>query len=156
MLDSYASIRDTIRVVSGKAAILQRDARSASDPVLFSRARSLTGACDASLRHLDRTRHLILSSDRAERAPAPRRTALDRSAIALRAELMNCTGFYREITRDRVRDMRGKGVTQALKTQGAIRDFEGAAEAYLLSVGIKVRPHGSGTDVYAGSARRAD
>lgn len=155
MRDSYSSVRDTLRAVSGKSAILQRDVRSATDAVLLSRARGLESGCSASLRHLDRSRDLILgSSGLGSRAPAPRRTVLDRSLIELRSALTTCATEYKGMSSwARVGEMRARGVNIASRNQIAIRNFEAAAEPYLLSVGIKMRPYGSGANSYAGSSR---
>lgn len=153
--DSYVSVRDTIRAVSGKSSILQRDIRSASDAVLLSRARGLEAACSASLRHLDRSRSRILESELARRAPAPRRTAMDRALLELRATLTTCATEYKGMSRlDLMGLMKERGANLALKNQIAIREFEGAAEPYLLSLGIQVRPHGAGANPYAGTTRR--
>jgi hypothetical protein len=155
MRDSYVSVRDTLRAVSGKSAILQRDVRSATDAVLLSRARGLEVACSASLRHVDRSRSRMLDSELARRAPAPRRTTLDRAFIELRATLSTCAAEYKGMSRwDRAEEMRARGVNLALKNQLAIRNFENAAEPYLLSIGIRVRPYGAGSNPYAGSNRR--
>jgi hypothetical protein len=156
MYDSYVSVRDTLRAVTGKSAILQRDLRTASDAVLLSRARSLDAACSASLRHLDRSQSNTTDNERGRRAPAPRRATLDRSFIELRAALSTCAAEYRGMSQaDRPgQQMRERGVGIAIKTQLAIRNFEQAAESYLLSVGIRVRPYGSGNNPYAGSSRR--
>ena len=154
MHDSYASVRDTLRAVSGKAALLQRDVRSASDAMLLSRARGLENGCTASLRHLDRSRDGMLESQLGRGAPAPRRTTLDRATIELRAALTTCTTDYKGISRmAEAGQMRERGVTTALKTQHAIRVFEDAAEGYLLSLGIRVRPYGAGANTYAGGRR---
>lgn len=154
MRDSYISVRDTLRAISGKSAILQRDVRSATDAVLLSRARGLESACTAALRHLDRSRDPMLGTDSGRRAPAPRRTALDRSLLELRAVLSTCTAEYKGMgSWARVGEMRARGVNIALRNQVGIRNFEGAAETYLLSVGVKVRPYGSGANSYAGSSR---
>ena len=153
--DHYVSVRDTLRAVSGRVAILQRDLRSASDGVLLSRARGLHVACSAALRHLDRTRSETLESERGRRAPAPRRTAADRAFIELRAALAECITEYKSINRlDQASQVRERGTGIGIKTQLAIRNFEEAAEAYLLSLGIRVRPYGSGANPYAGSSRR--
>jgi hypothetical protein len=153
--DSYLSIRDTLRSVSAKSAILQRDARSSSDAVLLSRARGLDAACRASLRHLDRSREMMLAPGPGQRVPAPRRTALDRSFIELRATLTACGQEYRELSkRERVGEMRTRGVNQALKNQQAVRSFEAAADPYLLSLGVRIRPYGAGANPYAGGARK--
>jgi hypothetical protein len=50
--------------------------------------------------------------------------------------------------------MKERGANLALKNQIAIREFEVAAEPYLLSLGIRVRPHGAGANPYAGTTRR--
>jgi hypothetical protein len=153
--DSYVSVRDTLRAVSGKSSILQRDIRSASDAVLLSRARGLEAACSASLRHLDRSRSRILESELGRRAPAPRRTAVDRALLELRATLTTCAAEYQGMNRlDQMGLMKERGASLALKNQMAIREFEGAAEPYLLSLGIRVRPHGAGANPYAGTTRR--
>lgn len=154
MRNSYVSVRDTLRVVSGKSAILLRDIRSATDAVLLSRARGLDAACAASLRHLDRSRGQMLETATARRVPAPRRTALDRAFIELRATLTTCTAEYKGMSHiEKAEEMRARGVNIAAKNQIAIRNFENAAEPYLLSLGIRVRPHGAGANPYAGTAR---
>lgn len=153
--DNYVSVRDTLRAVTGKVAILQRDLRSASDAVLLSRARGLDAACSAALRHLDRSRSGTLGSERGRRAPAPRRTAADRAFIELRATLVECGTEYKAINRlDQASQVRDRGTGVGIKAQLAIRNFEEAAEAYLLSLGIRVRPFGSGANPYAGSSQR--
>lgn len=155
MRDSYLSIRDTLRSVSAKSATLQRDVRTSSDAVLLSRARGLEAACNASLRHLDRSRELMLASNPGQRVPAPRRTTLDRSFIELRATLTACGQAYREMSkRERVGEMRSRGVNQAVKNQQTIRSFEAAAEPYMLSLGVRIRPYGSGANPYAGGTRQ--
>ena len=154
MRDTYVSVRDTLRVVSGKSAILQRDIRSATDAVLLSRARGLDAACAASLRHLDRSRARMLETAAARRVPAPRRTALDRAFIELRATLATCAAEYKGMSHiEKAEEMRARGVNIAAKNQLAIRNFEIAAEPYLLSLGIRVRPHGAGANPYAGTSR---
>jgi hypothetical protein len=153
--DSYVSVRDTLRSVSGKSSLLLRDIRSASNAVLFSRARGLEAACSASLRHLDRSRSRMLDSELARRAPAPRRTAMDRALLELRATLATCAEEYKGMNRlDQMGQMKERGASLALKNQIAIRNFEGTAEPYLLSLGIRVRPHGAGANPYAGTSRR--
>ena len=154
MRDTYVSVRDTLRVVSGKSAMLQRDIRSATDAMLRSRARSLDAACTASLRHLDRSRERMLMTAAAQRAPTPRRTALDRAFIELRATLTTCAAEYQGMSHfDKAEEMRARGVSIAAKNQLAIRNFEIAAEPFLLSLGIRVRPHGAGANPYAGTSR---
>jgi hypothetical protein len=154
MRDSYLSLRDSLRAVSGRSAILQRDIRSASAAVLLSRARGLDAACSASLRQLDRARSPILDSELASRVPSPRRTALDRSYIELRATLTTCASEYRGMSRmDKADEMRARGVNLAFKNQQAVRNFEAAAEPFLQGAGIRVRPHGAGANPYAGSSR---
>jgi hypothetical protein len=152
--EGYIATRDTLRAVSGKSALLQRDIRSSTDAMLLSRARNLEVLCTASLRQLDRSRVRLLDGEVARRAPAPRRTALDRSIIELRAALTTCASEYRSMSLpESAEAMRARGVNVALKNQVAVRSFENTAELYLLSVGIRVRPHGSGSNPYAGSAR---
>ena len=154
MRDSYVSVRDTLRLVSGKSAILMRDVRSATDAVLLSRARGLDAACTASLRHLDRSRTKLLESEMTRRAPAPRRTTLDRAIIELRAALTTCSAEFKGMSSPgKGEEMRARGVNIAAKSQLAIRNFENAAEPYLLSLGIRVRPHGAGANPYAGTSR---
>lgn len=154
MRDSYVSVRDTLRAVTGKSAIFQRDSRSASGAVLLSRSRGLEAACSASLRHLDRSRSRMLESGPARRAPAPRRTALDRAFLELRATLTTCASEYKSMNRvDQAEEIRARGVRLAVRNQVTIRDFESAAEMYLLSIGIRVRPHGAGANPYAGSSQ---
>jgi hypothetical protein len=132
-----------------------RDVRSASDAVLLSRARGLETACSASLRHLDRSRAGILESERGRRAPAPRRTGFERAYLDVRATLATCAAEYKGMSRmDQAGQMREQGVSIALKNQLGIRAFEGAAESYLMSLGIRVRPYGAGANPYAGSSRR--
>lgn len=123
--------------------------------MLFSRARGLEAACAASLRHLDRSRASILASERGRRASAPRRTGFERAYIDVRATLATCTAGYKGISRmNQAGEMREQGVSIALKNQLAIRAFESAAESYLMSLGIRVRPYGAGPNPYAGSSRR--
>jgi len=151
--DNYVSVRDTLRVVSGKSAILQRDIRISSGAVLLSRARGLDAACAASLRHLDRSRAALLDTEIARRAPAPRRTALDRALIELRAALTTCSTEFKAMSGPaKTEEMRARGVSIAAKNQLAIRNFENAADPYLVSLGIKVRPHGAGANPYAGTS----
>jgi hypothetical protein len=97
----------------------------------------------------------MLESQVGRRAPEPKRTAVDRSLIELRAALTNCATEYKAMSRrETAGDMRTRGVSPAVRNQMAIRNFEAAAEPYLLSLGIKVRPYGSGANPYAGTARR--
>ena len=96
----------------------------------------------------------MLAPEMAARVPAPRRTALERAFIELRATLATCTTEYQGMSQaGKAEEMRARGVNIAAKNQVAIRNFENAAEPYLLSVGIRVRPHGAGANPYAGSAR---
>ena len=154
MRDRYISVRDTLRVVSGKSAILQRDVRSATDAVLLSRARGLDAACTASLRPLDQSRAALLDTELSRRAPLPRRTALDRAYIELRAALTTCSNEFKAMSSSgKGEEMRARGVSIAAKSQLAIRNFENAADPYLVSLGIHVRPHGAGANPYAGTSR---
>ena len=154
MRDDYVSVRATLRVVSGKAAILQRDIRTATDAVLRSRARALDDACGASLSDLTRAQGRMLEPGMARRVPVPRRAALDRAFLELRSALTACGKEYKAMSgREKGEEMRARGVSIAAKTQVAIRNFEIAAEPYLLSLGIRVRPHGAGANPYAGTTR---
>jgi hypothetical protein len=154
MRDSYVLVRDTLRQVNAGSALLQRDVRIGSEAVLISRARMLESSCSASLRQLDLARREMLASKLAPRAPAPRRTALDKSLTDLRSVLLTCVSEYQKLgTRAQAPEIRGRGIAQSRTNQQAVRNFESAADAYLLSLGIKVRPFGAGENPLAGTSR---
>ena len=143
MRDSYVLVRDTLRQVNGGSALLQRDVRIGSE-----------SSCSASLRQLDLARREMLASKLAPRAPAPRRTALDKSLTDLRSVLLTCVSEYQKLgTRAQAPEIRGRGIAQSRTNQQAVRNFESAADAYLLSLGIKVRPFGAGENPLAGTSR---
>ena len=153
MRDSYVLFRDTLHAVSARSALLQRDLRSASDALLHSRARGIEIACTASLSLLVRSRNAMLGVPLARRATAPQRTALDKSLTELRTTLTSCSTEFKALAaRDSTGEPRDRARGQAVKNLASIRNFEGAADPFLLSLGIRVRPYGAGANPYAGSS----
>ncbi|MEO8294310.1 MAG: hypothetical protein ABI613_02265 [Gemmatimonadota bacterium] len=119
--------------------------RSASDPVLISRARVVRDACTSVLRELDGTRQEMFAGHPVNRVPLPRRTALDRNFIQLRASLTQCSTEFTEMSNPgKAQQIRDAGASRILPTQDAIQSFETAGTAYMLGMGVKVRPYGAG------------
>lgn len=152
---SFLTMRDSLHTVSSAAARLQRDLRTATDAVLLSRVRAVRDGCTNSLRGVPASREGMLKSGPAGNAPLPRRTALERSFLELRSTLSTCSDAFGEMSaRGKESQIRDHSMSLAIKTQTAIRDFESAADAFLRTLGIKVRPYGAGASPYAGGTQR--
>ncbi len=149
--DRFVSLRDTLHSVTAGAARLERDLRTASDQVLISRARLLRDVCSGSLKGVDGTRDEMFAGTPVTKVPAPKRTALDRSFIQLRAALNQCSIDFAELAvpgmGPRIRD---GGVSRILPSETAIRDIESAGDVFLRSLGVRIRPYGAAVSPLAG------
>lgn len=150
--DHYVSLRDTLHIVTGGSAVLQRDVRYASDPVVLSRARRIESACNSSLRGLDQGQEEMLNSGPGRKAPTDRRVSLQKSFNELNAALTACSRDFKVMgERGNEPQIRNEGPGKLNQVQVAVRNFEGSADEFLRSVGIRVRPHGAGPSSLAGS-----
>jgi hypothetical protein len=148
--NSFLQLRDTLHTIAAASARLQRDVRVGTDAAIVSHARTVLYGCASSLRGVDRAKTGMLDSPLAARAPAPRKTALERSFLELRGALDRCSSEFKEMSAPgKPSEIRDYGVSRSLRTQAAVQAFENSALSYLQAVGIKVRPYGSGASPFA-------
>ena len=153
MRDHYLVFRDTLRVIDAASSRLTRDIRTASGALLLSRNRAVRTACASALRSVEAVRQNLVGSPAAGRAPQPGRAEVDRSLGELGPALSRCATEF-----DKYSDPAGSNAVRDAGTRSASdavlagKKFERAAEAYLSSLGITVRPYGSGPSPFAGSA----
>ena len=154
MRDSYLVFRDTLRVIDASWSRLSRDIRTGTGALLLSRNRAVRTACLSSLRRIDVTRQNLLGVPMANRAPQRVRTELEKRLTELRPALTRCeTEFEQFSDPAKSTGVRDVGATSVPNALAASRKFELAAEAFLSSLGIKVRPFASGdSNPFAGRA----
>jgi hypothetical protein len=90
----------------------------------------------------------LLDNEAAQRAPAAKRTSVERSIDELRPALSTCVQQFEGFSQrpEQIRDSGGGSVLAAVS---ATRKFELATEAYLTSLGIKVRAFGADASPFA-------
>jgi len=143
--DGYLVFRDTLRVIDATSSRLNRDIRTASGALLLSRNRAVRTACANALRSVDSARQNLLGSPAASRTPQRARDEVNQSQGELRLALSHCVtefdGYSDPARSDAIRDA---GTHSASDAVLAGKKFERAAEAFLKTLGITVRPYGSG------------
>lgn len=153
MRDNYLVFRDTLRGIDAASSRLTRDIRTASGALLLSRSRAVLAACVSTLRSIDATRKSLLESSSASRAPERARTGVERSLGELRPALSRCVTEFSEYSDPaRSNAVRDAGARSAMDAVNSGKKFERAAEALLATLGITVRPFGSGASPFAGTA----
>ena len=153
MRDNYLVFRGILRVIDAASSRLTRDIRTASGALLLSRNRAVLAACANTLRSIDAAGQSLLGSSSASRAPARARSEVERSLGELRPALSRCVTEFSEYSdparSSAVRDAGAHSASDAVMTG---KKFERAAEALLGTLGITIRPYGSGASPFAGSA----
>jgi hypothetical protein len=149
--DAVLVLRDSLQLVHAESARLRRDFRAASAPALVSRARAMRDACAASARTLPATRAVLADGPAPDEKVARLRTQLvaeaDRVAAALAACEETFGGWARAADGEAVR---GYGNRRADELRSPIRAYEARLDAYLRSIGIRIRPIGAGAPLVAG------
>lgn len=97
---------------------------------------------------MDPARAGLLDNEAARRAPAARRTGVERSIDELRPALSSCVRQFEGFS-ERLADLHEAGGGSVLAAVSATRKFEQATEAYLTSIGIKVRAFGADASPFA-------
>ncbi len=149
--DGYLILRDSLAGVTASIARLQRDLSQSSSYVLSSRARILQERCGAASRTLPSTRESFLRSPLMDSVPEPQRLMLRRHMDALETSLKACQQKFTAWTdRDKSEELRGYGVSTALKTADAIHRYDASANDVLRAINIRLRPLGAGPNPLAG------
>lgn len=145
MRNNYLVFRDSLRAIDAASSRLNRDIRTASGALLLSRARAVRNACSNALRTVDSARQDLLGSPYAVRSPQRARDDVSKAQGELRLALTHCVTQFDEYSdpakATAVRDIGTQSVSDAV-TVG--KKFERAAEAFLGTLGITVRPYGAG------------
>jgi hypothetical protein len=142
--DALLVLRDSLAMIDGAAARLQRDFRQASGQSLLSRANVMEQACVSSLRTLPPTRKVVLDAQLSE----PRRVAARRELVSamdrLGRVLSRCkVDFFAMSRPGRGETVRGYGNDRAIRVQASIRRYEGALRSFVAVMGIKLTPLGA-------------
>ena len=120
--------------------------------LLLSRARAMSEACAGALRLVDSTRGEMLTNEVASRTPPAQRTQLERSLAELRPALTRCADEFGTRVEQGPAKVRDAGSASAVAAVAASHKFELAAESYLGTLGVKIRPYGAGPNPFAGRA----
>jgi hypothetical protein len=145
MRDEYLVFRDTLRAIDAASSRLSRDIRTASDALLLSRTRAVRTACSNALRGVDSARQDLLESPYAVRASLRARNDVSKAQGELRLALSQCVAeFDQYADLARAASIRDAGSRSASDAVMVGKKFERAAEAFLASLGITVRPYGAG------------
>lgn len=151
MRDDYLVFRDTLRAIDAASSRLTRDIRTASGALLLSRNRAVRAACASAMRLIDPTRQSLLGSSAAPRAPQRARAEVSRTQGELRLALSHCVTEFDEFSDPaRSNGVRDAGARSASDAVLVAKKFERASEAFLNTLGIVVRPYGSGPSPFAG------
>jgi len=149
--DSVYVMRDTLSEVSASIARLQRDFRTASAPVLVSRARTLASDCAAARRRIPATRAAIAG------APIRSKFALDQQKrtatelARLETELDRCLREFGELSMPtKGEEVRGYGNRKAAPLQAQIRKYDAAIAGLFSVLEIPHRPLGARRNPLAG------
>jgi len=154
MRDDYLVFRDTLRAIDAASARLNRDIRTASGALLLSRTRAVRTACSNALRGVDSARRDLLESPYAVRSPLRARNDVSKTQSELRLALSQCVAEFEQYADPaRASAIRDTGTRSASDAVTVAKKFERAAEAFLGSLGITVRPYGAGDgpNPFAGS-----
>jgi hypothetical protein len=152
MRDGYLEFRDTLRTIDAASFRLNRDIRTASGALLLSRTRAVRSACANALRWVDPARQNLLGSPNAGRVPQRARDDVTKTQAELRLALSHCVAEFDEYSDlARANAVRDVGTRSASDAVLVAKKFERAAEAFLSTLGITVRPYGAGaTNPFAG------
>lgn len=146
----YLLLRDSLHTIDVAVARIQRDMNTTSDVTLAARARAVRDGCARSSRTLPGARTDMLSLG--PQVSAERRTAFEREIAALAGALADCEALFGGwTTPEKGTEIRGYAVSRGIRTQRALRAYEGEAQSYLKAHRIKVRPLGAGPSPLAGS-----
>ena len=153
MRDGFLTLRDSLHTIDVASARIQRDMHTASDAVLASRARMVRDGCARSNRTLPGARSEMLSIGM--QAPAERRARLQERFETLQATLAKCASDFEAWSSPaQAEEVRGYAVARIIRVQDVLRGYEGEAQFYLKSIGIKVRPLYAGPSPLAGSVNQ--
>lgn len=143
--DALVQIRDSLIQVKAAVAQLDRGAATASDALLRSRSRGIATACEHATQVLPRIRDVVAKGKWEEAYPTRRQHELLEQFGRLAPVLETCGREWRSMSeRGNVGEARKKGAERGAAVQKPIMEFETASEAFLLSLGIRIRPKGAG------------
>ncbi len=147
----YLRFRDTLNAVEAASARLVRDMGRTSDAAMSARAKTVQAGCVASLAMYDSALVRITALN-----PDNPKTQRDRKHLLesfgeLHQGLQECDEGYGRLAKpENIEELRGYSMGRGTRLRATIHRFNGAARAYLTSVGIEVRPIGAGENPLAG------
>jgi septal ring factor EnvC (AmiA/AmiB activator) len=149
--DTVYVMRDTLAAVNASIARLQRDFRTASTPVLVSRARTLTADCAAARRRIPATRSAIAAAPIKSKLVLDQQKRTTTELARLETELDRCvTEFGRLSTPAKGEEVRGYGNRKAAPIQTQIRRYDEAVTGFFSALEIPHRPLGARRNPLAG------
>jgi hypothetical protein len=140
------ALRDSLQLVDAASARLARDREHASDALLRSRARFLSGRCRAAGQMVIVARELVTRAGR----PAPDKhhalSGVQRALGELKDQMDRCATEFQDLTGiEKAAELRDYGVGRGAKVQEAIRRYEPSVQLYFLqAVGDRYFPNLAG------------
>jgi hypothetical protein len=140
------ALRDSLQLVDAASARMVRDRQRASDALLRSRSRILSGRCNAA------GQMAVVASVEVTRAgrPSPDKhgalPGLQRALTELKGQMDHCAAEFQALTApDKAAELRDYGIRRGAKVQEAIRRYEPSVELYFeAAVGDRYFPNLAG------------
>jgi hypothetical protein len=143
--DDLVILRDSLHMVDGAAARLQRDYRTASEASLLSRAGLMQEACARSSRTAPSTRLALLEFRLSDRQRLALRQQVVTALDSLHGALRRCDTQFTVMSQPGQGDsIRGYANNRAEQVQAAIRNYEQHLRHFVGSLGIRIIPPGMG------------
>ena len=147
--DALLVLRDSLHVIVGANARLQRDFRGTSAAALAGRARSIAEACATAERNVPAARKAVEETRADTRFEREERGALLKSLDGLAGALGSCRADFKAMGDKGGEQVRGYGNRRAEALRTELRRYDRSVAGFFATYKIDVRPIGAGKNPLA-------